>query len=77
VYTRLHDGATFEIRRLALFWVAMRRAVMDEVRSPGRRFGIGMFEDDDDAVRVRRRGHSIICAEDAFVHHWYRAAFHG
>jgi GT2 family glycosyltransferase len=74
-YTRAHFGEAFPIRMLALFCVAMRRSVIDEVGLLDEQFGIGMFEDDDYALRVAERGYAIICAEDVFVHHWGSATF--
>jgi GT2 family glycosyltransferase len=54
----------------------MRRSVIiDEVGLLDERFGIGMFEDDDYALRVKQKGYKVICAEDVFVHHWGRASF--
>jgi hypothetical protein len=74
-YTRAHLGQTFEIRMLALFCAALRRAVLDAVGPLDERFGIGMFEDDDYALRLRRQRYRLLCAEDVFVHHWGSASF--
>lgn len=38
-------------------------------------YGIGMFEDDDYAMRVRQAGFEIACAEDVFIHHHLSATF--
>ncbi len=74
-YTSAHAGQIFEISMLALFCLAMRRSVIDEVGLLDERFGVGMFEDDDYALRVKQKGYKVICAEDVFVHHWGRASF--
>src|SRR3712207_2428794 len=34
-----------------------------------------MFEDDDYTMRVRAAGLKVVCARDAFVHHFGQAAF--
>lgn len=74
-YTREHKNQSFEIRMLPFQCVALRRAVFEEVGPLDESFGIGMFEDDDYALRLKKSGFKIICAEDVFIHHWGSASF--
>jgi GT2 family glycosyltransferase/glycosyltransferase involved in cell wall biosynthesis len=68
-YSRTHAGRAFDIPMLAMFCLAMRRALVDEVGMLDERYEIGMFEDDDFSRSVKARGLRIVCAEDVFVHH--------
>ena len=74
-YMREHDNEVFEIPMLAMFCVAMRRRVFEQVGFLDERFGIGMFEDDDYTRRLRAAGYQIRCARDSFVHHVGSASF--
>jgi len=74
-YTRNLERKTFEIPMLAMFCVAMRRSLLDEIGMLDERFGLGLFEDDDFSLRVKQVGGRILCAEDVFVHHWGQASF--
>ena len=68
-------GRIFDIAVAAMYCVAMRRSVFQQVGPLDEAYGIGMFEDDDFAVRMRKAGYRVACAEDAYVHHVGQGAF--
>ncbi len=74
-YTKAHKGQSFDISMLAMFCVAFRRGILEEVGYLDEAFGIGMFEDDDYNRRVQAAGYRTVCAEDAFIHHYGQASF--
>jgi GT2 family glycosyltransferase len=70
-----HRGRIFDIPMLAMFCIAMRREVFEEIGFLDEEFGIGMFEDDDYSRRAQNLGFRTVCARDAFVHHYGQASF--
>jgi GT2 family glycosyltransferase len=74
-YTAQRRGRIFDISVLAMFCIAMRREVFEEIGFLDEKFGVGMFEDDDYSRRAQNLGYRTVCAEDAFVHHYGQASF--
>jgi GT2 family glycosyltransferase len=72
-HAKAHQGDCFKIRMLAMFCVALRRDVFAGVGPLDEQFGIGLFEDDDYAMRVLTAGYDVVCVEDVFVHHFGQA----
>ncbi len=68
-------GQSFQIRMLAMYCMMMRRSLFEQIGGLDERFGLGTFEDDDLAMRVRQAGFEILCAEDVFIHHFHSVSF--
>lgn len=60
---------------LAFYCVAIWRKVWEQLGGLDEAFGIGLFEDDDFSLRIRRAGYRLRCRLDAYVHHFQSATF--
>jgi GT2 family glycosyltransferase len=72
---RPRDGRERDVDMLTMFCVAIPRHVYQTVGDLDTGYGVGLFEDDDYAMRLNRAGFRCVCAEDVFVHHFGRASF--
>jgi GT2 family glycosyltransferase/SAM-dependent methyltransferase len=68
-------GEFMDIDTIPLFCGLIRRKLWEEVGALDEGFQIGMFEDDDFSVRIRKAGYRIVTAEDCFIHHFGNGSF--
>jgi GT2 family glycosyltransferase len=74
-YTKAHEAESFEINVLTMFCIAFRKEVIDKIGNLDERYGMGMFEDDDYALRLRNAGYRLVCANDVYIHHFGNVSF--
>jgi len=72
---RTHAGRIIDIGTVTMFCMALRREALERIGPLDQRFEIGMLEDDDYSRRAREAGYRLVCAEDAFVHHFGETSF--
>lgn len=72
---RDHEGQLFDIATVTMFCLAMRRDTYERLGPLDQRYEVGLLEDDDYSMSARRAGYRLVCAEDAFVHHFGETSF--
>ncbi len=70
-----YAGQFFQIKNLALYCCMISRLLFEQVGGLDERYHIGMFEDDDLAMKIKLRGLKLYCVEDVFIHHFHGASF--
>ena len=73
--TRAQRGRNSDVRVAAFFCALVPKPVWERVGELDSSFGMGMFEDDDFAMRVRQGGLRVAVAEDCFIHHFGQGSF--
>ena len=75
-YTRKHMGEVYRgVDRIPLFCTMIRKEMMDQYGLLDDGYRVGMFEDDDYAMLVKKAGYHFFAAEDCFIHHVNNASF--
>ena len=69
-YIYSHWGEILKLNNIAAFAWLMSKSTYKKIGDLDEVFGRGLFEDDDYCIRVKKARLEILCAEDAFVHHY-------
>ncbi|KKM08855.1 hypothetical protein SY88_22415 [Clostridiales bacterium PH28_bin88] len=60
---------------LSGFCLLTSRRILQQVGNFDERFGLGLCEDNDFCLRLRKAGYRLVCAGDTFIHHYQSATF--
>jgi GT2 family glycosyltransferase len=69
-----HDGERYPIRMPMMFCVAMRRDTYDRLGPLDEQYEVGMFEDEDYALRAKAAHLEVAWTPEVYVHHAYHAS---
>ncbi|MFT4036882.1 MAG: glycosyltransferase family 2 protein [Thermomicrobiales bacterium] len=67
-------GARYSIRMPMMFCTGFRRDVYEQVGPLDERYEVGMFEDEDYALRVKAAGYAVAWTPEVYIHHAYHAS---
>ncbi len=70
-----YRGLAFEIQVLALYCAMISRQLYDQLGGLDERYQVGMFEDDDLALKIHKENLTLICAQEVFIHHFHGVSF--
>jgi GT2 family glycosyltransferase len=69
-----HEGERYPIRMPMMFCAAFRRDAYERIGPLDERYEVGMFEDEDYALRAKGLGYVVAWAPEVYVHHAYHAS---
>jgi GT2 family glycosyltransferase len=69
-----YEGQRLPIRMPMMFCVAFRRDTYERLGPLDERFEVGMFEDEDYALRAKAAGLQVAWTPEVYVHHAYHAS---
>jgi len=69
-----HEGERHPIRMPMMFCTAFRRDTYERLGPLDERYEVGMFEDEDYALRAKAAGYLTVWTPEVYVHHAYHAS---